>query len=1033
MSGVIVHELYADLNKTEIPHYDKITLRAGNDNDIIVAHILNDGVEFKAFTQFTFSCVKSDGHVYISDKISGNGSIRYTVNSQVVAVGGELRNAYFTLYNGGELVGSTPDLPIKVLRDADSSLGSSDYVNGLDKIKQDVEDRYQQLAAEIKVMDFTADIQKTIDEVLTEKKAQINDQINKSIGEINTLTSQAKNANDKSQQVLSDLNASLNNLKSKTSDADTWLDSLHKEFSDKNDAYMASVKKTVDDSITSMQNSASSALTKMQSDIAGLQGDINSANAKVAELNDTIKKASDAVADINIPQIKADVDTANNNSETALQEVVNKANKSDLIQLVTDLINDNPVQVYSDGGSTTPTVTQLKTPAISVNPSSGQVIVSITTSDSVGVKNYQVDYSTNGTSWTTKTTTSKSLTITGLTNGTVYQFRAKSVANSSSYSDSGFSTIAKATPNGVPATKLSTPSMKVDVDNTTITYTITDKNSTGVKGYVINGLGSDKTVTSKTGTLTGVPSTKYNLKVKTTSSDATKYTDSDYSQSVVAQLYAPDPVDSDFTVSVTDTTATVIDNNKTMDRSNEYLVIFINGGGEVAKSAKGSKSATLTELTPSKKYDLGSYWLGYRGADDGTESGKIAVPEFTTSGGGSVTPPVAEEMNIDFSKKKVGDSLPYKAYIAVKNANSNPYAYKYITDPTYRQELTNTQYQEISKYTSDFSLTSLSSEYPKNPILIQITPAKFPANLNVHMDSTTMGNTSFDGVSAWAGYGVTLITSSTSKTIFNPDSTKNFTGMYSNDNDEFTIEITDNHSDWLSSDGSIWIVIGYSPEKKDVQFKWDPTLNTISYPTEQINALTESLDSLETVDDSIMPTAYSMAPMMLASVANNIITKRLSENFVKRTELADYAHESDLSNLLTPSQADLKYISASDVAANYISKTDVSRDYIKKSEIDQYIHNTDTSQFVTVKQMQQAFYNLLMKGNVTITNSSGNDSTSTLNNAVSQLDTMSTFAKVAEIPTINKNNNFNDDWYGTQSQYDGLASKSSTTNYHITE
>lgn len=270
MSGVIVHELYADLNKTEVPHYDKITLRAGNDNDIIVVHILNDGVDFKAYTQFTFSCVKSDGHVYISDKINSNGSIRYTVNSQVVSVGGELRNAYFTLYNGGELVGSTPDLPIKVLRDADASLGSSDYVNGLDKIKQDVEDRYQQLAQEIKV-----------------------------------------------------------------SDADSWLNSLHKEFSDKNDAYMASVKKTVDDSITSMQNSARSALTKMQSDIAGIQGDISSANAKVTELNDTIKKASDAVADINIPQIKADVDTANTNAQLALQQVENKAEKSGLIQFVT--------------------------------------------------------------------------------------------------------------------------------------------------------------------------------------------------------------------------------------------------------------------------------------------------------------------------------------------------------------------------------------------------------------------------------------------------------------------------------------------------------------------------------------------------------------------------------------------------------------------------------------------------------------------------------------------------------------------------
>ncbi|MQS52179.1 BppU family phage baseplate upper protein [Companilactobacillus mishanensis] len=1024
-----------DVNKSKYTINTPVTLREGDGGTAtIVATILDNGYAYSGMTSAKFFAQKPDGTVVANDTTSVSGNtITYTVNKNMSTTSGYSKLCYFQI-NGSV---STESFEVHVQPGLILHGPSQDYIPGLNDLQrvwQDTikewETKFTDLKNQVTNTDYSEEIKTTMNEALAEAKVQYQKDFNNAIAGVNdtidklnakgveadTAISDLKKQQAATQTVADSLQDTVDALNKKITDVDAWLDSLHDEFSKTNEAYMKSMQAELTQKLATMKASSDSALSTVKGNISSAQSDIIGIDKRITDLTQTFEDVSASVDSINIPQIKEDVDTANANANQALSEVDSKASTNDLIQLATDLVNDNLVTVYGDGGA--PVIPQLKTPTLNVSPSDGQVAVTINDSNTAGVVRYSVEY-TSGSTWTTKSTTGKSLTITGLTNGTIYKFRVKAIGNETDYNDSNYSTNVSATPAKAPATKLKTPTIKVTVSGTTISYTITDSNTAGVKNYSINGVGSEKTVTGKTGTLTGSGGTTYSVKVKAVSSDVTTYTDSDYStavSAVIPVINPTDPKDSDFSVSVTDTTATITDNNTSVDRSEEYLFITQNGGGQVAISNKGEKTVTLTGLTPETKYSLGAYWLAYRNGAN-LESGKVAVPEFTTSGSGSTVVP--ESMNIDWSVKKQGDNLPYKAYIVHQNYTSpETIASEVVTGIGSYPEMSDEQYKEISSDTKNTYINARPSwvENIYDKVLVEIKPQKFPSTLTLEIPTIS-------GIPTSGGIGQT---SNGGNYVITPNYTSSFVSSYSGryskytnvkkheDSNQFDLSLESKDSDLLY-DGSVWILISYSTVidgKMATYFYWDPTQNTITYPAPAPVSLT-SLDTIQPMSASLV-----MAPMALSTTGT--IQRKLSETFVKRDEMTSYVPATQLAEYATSVEIANQYISKSDVATNYVKKTDLDS-YALKTALSGYVPTSKLSSYSTTTQMNSAIssaVNGMMKSA---------DVQTLITTALKD------YLKTANLSAENIKAGFFNDWTGTESQYTALTSKSATTTYHVKE
>lgn len=342
-----------DVNKAKYTINSPIGLREGDSGTAtIVATILDNGADYSGMTSAQFFAQKPDGTAVATDPatVSGN-TITYKVTNNLTTASGHVINAYFLINKSV----STESFEINIHPSITLHGPSTDYIPGLNDLTRvwqqtinEWQGKFDELKAQLENTDYSQVIKDSLNSTLDEAKEAYQGEFNSAVADVNktvktlqekgveadTEIAKLKTKQDNAETVADSLQATVDQLNKKILDINKWLDSLHDEFTAKNETYMKSMQAELTEKLADMKASSDSALNTVKGNISTAQSDIDGIDNKIVSLNQTLADVSKSVADINAPQIKADVDTANATANKALTAVESKADKTALTAYV---------------------------------------------------------------------------------------------------------------------------------------------------------------------------------------------------------------------------------------------------------------------------------------------------------------------------------------------------------------------------------------------------------------------------------------------------------------------------------------------------------------------------------------------------------------------------------------------------------------------------------------------------------------------------------------------------------------------------
>lgn len=317
-----------DVNKAKYTINSPIGLREGDSGTAtIVATILDNGAAYSGMTSAQFFAQKPDGTAVATDPatVSGN-TITYKVNDNLTTASGHVVNAYFLINKSV----STESFEINIHPSITLHGPSTDYIPGLNDLTRvwqqtinEWQGKFDELKAQLENTDYSQVIKDSLNSTLDEAKEAYQGEFNSAVADVNktvktlqekgveadTEIAKLKTKQDNAETVADSLQATVDRVNKKILDIDKWLDSLHNEFTAKNETYMKSMQAELTKKLADMKASSDNALNTVKGNISTAQSDIDGIDNKIVSLNQTLADVSKSVADINAPQIKADLDT----------------------------------------------------------------------------------------------------------------------------------------------------------------------------------------------------------------------------------------------------------------------------------------------------------------------------------------------------------------------------------------------------------------------------------------------------------------------------------------------------------------------------------------------------------------------------------------------------------------------------------------------------------------------------------------------------------------------------------------------------
>ena len=268
-----------DKSSTDINN-DKIIIRQSEKGLVLNATIkAKDGTNYDLSGKTVqFAENKDDAKLVLDDNVqidsSNNGVIHYTLNQEVYSASG---TAWFEIItNQGDVIDTTKNFYIDVLRDAEINVANDNYISSLDRLiahvkaagdqaKEQINDMVKQLTDDVnskkqEADNISADLTKKFDDKLTDLNSQLSDYQTKYdklstdwSNELKTISDQAtSDINAKYAQKLVDLQNDYDSWKTKTvADFNATVDPIKKSI-EQNATDVASVKKLVQDTVAQM-------------------------------------------------------------------------------------------------------------------------------------------------------------------------------------------------------------------------------------------------------------------------------------------------------------------------------------------------------------------------------------------------------------------------------------------------------------------------------------------------------------------------------------------------------------------------------------------------------------------------------------------------------------------------------------------------------------------------------------------------------------------------------------------------------------
>lgn len=214
---------------------------------------------------------------------------------------------------------------------------------------------------------------------------------------------------------------------------------------------------------------------------------------------------------------------------------------------------------------------------------------------------YIVSYkATSGSTWSEKTASTSTITLTGLTSGTTYQIKVKATTTTAGYVDSEYSEVGS----GKVQTKLATPAVTLSSTTSSITASwgaITNATNYTVE-YKLSGASSWTTAsqTATTKTLSSLAEgVTYVFRVKATSTN-TDYAESEYSTERSATTSTTLAVPTG--LALTPTTSTITATWNAVPNASSYTIQYRTGTGSWTTKTSSTASYTITGLTSGTTY-----------------------------------------------------------------------------------------------------------------------------------------------------------------------------------------------------------------------------------------------------------------------------------------------------------------------------------------------------------------------------------------------------------------------------------------------
>ena len=271
--------LNTDKSSTDINN-DKIIIRQSEKGLVLNATIkAKDGTNYDLSGKTVqFAENKDDAKLVLDDDVqidsSNNGVIHYTLNQAVYSASG---TAWFEIItNQGDVIDTTKNFYIDVLRDAEINVANDNYISSLDQLiahvkaagdqaKEQINDMVKQLTDDVnskkqEADNISADLTKKFDDKLTDLNSQLSDYQTKYdklstdwSNELKAISDQAtSDINAKYAQKLVDLQNDYDSWKTKTvADFNATVDPIKKSI-EQNATDVASVKKLVQDTVAQM-------------------------------------------------------------------------------------------------------------------------------------------------------------------------------------------------------------------------------------------------------------------------------------------------------------------------------------------------------------------------------------------------------------------------------------------------------------------------------------------------------------------------------------------------------------------------------------------------------------------------------------------------------------------------------------------------------------------------------------------------------------------------------------------------------------
>ena len=271
--------LNTDKSSTDINN-DKIIIRQSEKGLVLNATIkAKDGTNYDLSGKTVqFAENKDDAKLVLDDDVqidsSNNGVIHYTLNQEVYSASG---TAWFEIItNQGDVIDTTKNFYIDVLRDAEINVANDNYISSLDRLiahvkaagdqaKEQINDMVKQLTDDVnskkqEADNISADLTKKFDDKMTDVNNQLSDYQTKYdklasdwANELKTISDQATaDINAKYAQKLVNLQNDYDSWKTKTvADFNATVDPIKKSI-EQNSTDVANVTKQVQDTVDSM-------------------------------------------------------------------------------------------------------------------------------------------------------------------------------------------------------------------------------------------------------------------------------------------------------------------------------------------------------------------------------------------------------------------------------------------------------------------------------------------------------------------------------------------------------------------------------------------------------------------------------------------------------------------------------------------------------------------------------------------------------------------------------------------------------------